>query len=300
MPKAAKPIKFGDRFGLWTVKKAAEPKRFPSGQYQKQFQCQCDCGNKSLVTYSALTRGKSQSCGCAIERDYSNTVSGRLTILRDTGKRRQGSTRIYLVRCNECGTEREKSYTEAQRDGQKQCTCKMTKSEYSALGGHKHGMSGTPEHQAWFNMRQRCNYEKHTSYKNYGGRGIKVCPEWDNDNDGFQQFFDHTGPRPEGQSLDRIDAHGDYEPGNVRWATKDLQEANKRPVIENTEVPGVYYSRKHPGFYVRVGSKREAVLLHLLAAELPPVAMMRRNISTSEEIAMEIGRLAWVGVCGIG
>jgi hypothetical protein len=249
MPRAMKPINPGDRFGLWTVTASAEPRRFPSGQYQKQFLCQCDCGNSGLVTYSALTRGKSLSCGCRAERDYTGAVLGRLTVLRDTGKRRQGSTRIYAVRCDECGTERENSYSEALRNGQKRCTCLLTKSEVAALGGHKHGMAGTPEWNAWFNMRQRCNYIEHTSYKNYGGRGTRVAAEWDNDRDGFQLFFEHVGPRPGGHSLDRIDPHGNYEPGNVRWATKDLQEANKRPVLDATEIPYLYYCRKTGKFY---------------------------------------------------
>lgn len=128
----------------------------------------------------------------------------------------------------------------------------MTISEYSALGGHKHGMSRTPEHQAWLGMRQRCRDANHPSYSSYGGRGIAVAPQWDNDADGFQLFFEHVGLRPDGCSLDRINPHGNYEPGNVRWAAKDLQEANKRPVLETTAVPGVFYCRKNGKLYREV------------------------------------------------
>jgi hypothetical protein len=109
-------------------------------------------------------------------------------------------------------------------------------------------MYGTPEHTAWQGMIARCINPAHPSYKNYGGRGITVLPEWQGMG-GFQKFFEHVGPRPKGQSLDRINPHGNYEPGNVRWATKDLQEANKRPVLDATEISNLYYCRKTGKFY---------------------------------------------------
>lgn len=300
MPRAAKPISIGDRFGLWTVKAPAEPKRFPSGQYQKQFNCQCDCGNSGLVTYSALTRGKSLSCGCRIERDYTGTTHGRLTVLRDTGERRQGSTRLYEIRCNECGSQRIKSYSEILRDGKKRCTCLMTKSEYSALGGHKHGMSGSTEQQAWFNMRQRCNYPKHPSYGNYGAKGIRVASEWDNDQNGFQKFFEYVGPRPDGMSLDRIDPFGHYEPGNIRWATKELQEANKRPRMDPTEVPGVFKDRVNGGFYVKFDTKLEARFAYAMShARGPHPVHMQTAGFTPESAAAMLAELAWLHICGV-
>lgn len=78
-------------------------------------------------------------------------------------------------------------------------------------------------------MKQRCNNPNDHGYKNYGGRGIKVCKEWE---DSFQAFYDYVSVLPhfgeEGRSLDRIDNEGDYEPGNVRWATRKEQNFNKR------------------------------------------------------------------------
>lgn len=300
MPRAVKPINPGDRFGLWTICETAEAKMFPSGQYQKQFLCQCDCGTKGLVTYSALVRGKSTSCGCAKERDHSGSRHGRIDILRDSGERRQGSTRIYFVRCTECGTERKKSFSEVKRDGQKRCTCLMTKSEYSALSGQKHGMSRTPEHQAWLGMRQRCNYKSHPSYENYGGKGVRVAPEWDNDRDGFQLFFEHVGPRPHGHSLDRINPFGNYEPGNVRWATKDLQESNKRPRMDPTEITGVFHDRVNGGFYVKFDTKLEARFAYAMSqAKGPHPAFMQRCGHTPESAANILAEAAWLELCGV-
>lgn len=90
----------------------------------------------------------------------------------------------------------------------------------------KHGLIDTPEYQSWLGMKTRCTNPKSTDYESYGGRGIKVCDEWLNS---FESFFSHIGPKPLGKvSVDRIDNNGNYEPGNVRWATQSEQSSNQR------------------------------------------------------------------------
>jgi hypothetical protein len=72
-------------------------------------------------------------------------------------------------------------------------------------------------------MIQRCHSPKNKSYPRYGERGIQVCTEW---RESFEAFSAHMGIRPEGLTLDRINSKGNYEPGNVRWATYTQQARN--------------------------------------------------------------------------
>jgi hypothetical protein len=74
-------------------------------------------------------------------------------------------------------------------------------------------------------MRHRCEKSADHDYKNYGGRGIRVCDRWKD----FANFVADIGYRPsQKHSLDRLNNGGNYEPGNCRWATKMEQEHNKR------------------------------------------------------------------------
>lgn len=82
------------------------------------------------------------------------------------------------------------------------------------------------EHMAWVNMIHRCYNPQNKDFKYYGARGIAVCEEWQQS---FDAFFAHVGPRPSNRyTLDRKDNDGNYEPGNVRWATWYQQRANRR------------------------------------------------------------------------
>lgn len=83
----------------------------------------------------------------------------------------------------------------------------------------------------WKSMRRRCNSKTFSRYKDYGGRGIKICKEWEN----FENFykwaikngFDIT-KKQINQSLDRINNNGNYEPNNCRWTNIKIQNRNQR------------------------------------------------------------------------
>lgn len=92
--------------------------------------------------------------------------------------------------------------------------------------GHTMGPRTSPEYSAYNSMKQRCNNPRNPGYRLYGGRGICVSREWQDD---FGAFIAHVGRRPSiSHSLDRINNNGNYEPGNVRWATRTEQGMNRR------------------------------------------------------------------------
>lgn len=102
-------------------------------------------------------------------------------------------------------------------------------------GNYKHGGRGTRLYGIWKAMRQRCHDPHCNRYHIYGGKGITICPEWD-DFACFRQWAYENGYDYK-LSLDRIDGNGNYEPSNCRWATI-LEQQNNRSTNRRLSLNG--------------------------------------------------------------
>ena len=158
-------------------------------------------------------------------RDLTGFRVGYLTALRFVGT--DGNKALWETRCI-CGRHKVVQGTELTRMAKRGITasCGCKRAETIARKNRTHGMSKHPAFGVWHSMKQRCEDPRHPAYKNYGGRGITVCPEWEHS---FKAFWADMGATwKKGLDLDRINNDAGYSRENCRWATRKVNCNNRR------------------------------------------------------------------------
>ena len=128
------------------------------------------------------------------------------------------------------------------------------------MGSPTHYLTRTREHNIWAGMRQRCYDFNCKDFPKYGAKNVKVHEDWFLS---FSEFLSYMGPCPDGMTLDRFpDTRGNYEPGNVRWATHSEQNHNRGMMGNNKSgKKGVFELKSGGGFQASIMFEGKRIFL---------------------------------------
>lgn len=187
--------------------------------------------------------GLEEARGCIGDR------FGRLTITGVEPERR--NWQVYVIAKCDCGVDHRAAWYHVKKGKIRSCGCLLKEIRFT------HRMTKDPIYKLWLSMKYRCTKPSNPRWKDYGGRGIKICERWMS----FENFQADMSPRPSpAHTVDRKNNNGDYEPDNCRWATQHEQSLNKRSLIMATHdgetLPLAEWARRyglnHHSLYTRV------------------------------------------------
>ncbi len=205
------------------------------GKQMSMVDCSCDCGGLYTARACDIKSKDVQFCGldCSL-REMNRFDHQKIIDLIDQGYSRDEITEI--IGCSGTTVNRV-----ARETGHKRyCNNCGKPISLSAPYGFCPSCWSVqrfvdhPLYHTWKSIKYRCYNPRSKSYKNYGGRGIKISDLWVDNFTAFEEWIDsNLGQKPYDYSLDRIDNNGDYEPGNLRWASAQEQRRNTRNVREH-------------------------------------------------------------------
>lgn len=220
-----KPVPVGVRFGHLVVLREAERDR----RGHRTVECRCDCGAACKRSLCNLKTAVACSLRCTAPRPAPvGARFGSLVVLREVEPDYRG---VRYVECQcDCGKTCRRRLNRLKEAVGCSYQCPVTMAAVSKHG-YVHGLCAHPLYRVWGSMRRRCTDPEHPSWKDYGGRGIGVCTEWEK----FSNFFRDMSPGyVKGLFIDRIDNNRGYAKENCRWVTRNESNRNKR----NSVTPG--------------------------------------------------------------
>lgn len=190
--------------------------------------CRCDCGVEKYIDCDAVLSDRQKSCGCLrrIRKPYDLTGRkfGRLTVIKFLNKK--GKYYYWECLCD-CGNTTTVSSGNLLSGSTLSCKCQ--RKENLVKSKTKHNSSKSRLYHIYLGMKRRCYNTKENNYNRYGGRGITVCPEWLDKENGYTNFqrWAYSNGYADNLSIDRIDNNGNYEPDNCRWVDSTTQCRNR-------------------------------------------------------------------------
>lgn len=159
--------------------------------------------------------------------DMTGQRFGRLLVISKATPK--GRNTRWICQCD-CGKEVIATRDKLLKGATKSCGCYIR--DVVTSRNKTHGLSKCRLYHVWHSMKDRCNNHNHLHYADYGGRGIRICDEWNNDFSAFYQWAYANGYNEEAKqwqcTLDRINVNGDYCPDNCRWVNMKIQRHNRR------------------------------------------------------------------------
>ena len=166
---------------------------------------------------------------------------GRLTVVAELPPRIYPSGSIKrIIQCVcDCGNKKSIQFSSLRSKYTVSCGCLGKEKRLKA--GTKHGMTGTKLHDIWRSMIDRTTNPNNHAFHRYGGRGIRVCKEWEQ----FENFYaDMFDLHKDGLEIDRINNDGPYAPSNCRWVTHQENMKNTSKII--------WYKNRRASYWAKI------------------------------------------------